>query len=96
MSAGLADEERQIVEAVARWVDREVRPQAGRLEREQQYPAGTQGAGMITSVKFEPFTVSFARLNWKEIAGPPSNMKCYFTKVVPPSTSELPATLSVT
>jgi alkylation response protein AidB-like acyl-CoA dehydrogenase len=36
--SGLSDEERAIVEAVAHWVDREVRPQAGRLEREQQYP----------------------------------------------------------
>ena len=38
MSAGLSDEERAIVEAVAHWVDREVRPHAGRLEREQEYP----------------------------------------------------------
>jgi alkylation response protein AidB-like acyl-CoA dehydrogenase len=36
--SGLSDEERAIVEAVAHWVDREVRPHAGRLEREQQYP----------------------------------------------------------
>jgi alkylation response protein AidB-like acyl-CoA dehydrogenase len=35
----LPEEERPIVEAVSRWVDREVRPHAGRLEREQQYPA---------------------------------------------------------
>jgi alkylation response protein AidB-like acyl-CoA dehydrogenase len=34
----LPEDEQAIVEAVARWVDREVRPQAGRLEREQQYP----------------------------------------------------------
>jgi alkylation response protein AidB-like acyl-CoA dehydrogenase len=34
----LPEEEQAIVEAVARWVDREVRPHAGRLEREQQYP----------------------------------------------------------
>jgi alkylation response protein AidB-like acyl-CoA dehydrogenase len=40
MRAGdLPEEERAIVDAVARWVDREVRPHAGRLEREQQYPA---------------------------------------------------------
>jgi alkylation response protein AidB-like acyl-CoA dehydrogenase len=37
--SGLTDEERAIVEAVAHWVDREVRPHAGRLEREQQYPS---------------------------------------------------------
>lgn len=37
--AVLSDEEQAIVEAVARWVDREVRPHAGRLEREQVYPA---------------------------------------------------------
>ena len=36
--SGLSDEERAIVEAVAHWVDREVRPHAGRLEREQEYP----------------------------------------------------------
>ena len=35
----LPDDEQAIVEAVARWVDREVRPQAGRLERAQEYPA---------------------------------------------------------
>jgi alkylation response protein AidB-like acyl-CoA dehydrogenase len=35
----LPEEEQAIVEAVARWVDREVRPQAGRLERAQEYPA---------------------------------------------------------
>jgi alkylation response protein AidB-like acyl-CoA dehydrogenase len=35
----LPEDERAIVETVARWVDREVRPQAGRLEREQRYPA---------------------------------------------------------
>jgi alkylation response protein AidB-like acyl-CoA dehydrogenase len=34
----LPEDEQAIVEALARWVDREVRPQAGRLEREQQYP----------------------------------------------------------
>ena len=34
----LPEEERAIVEAVAHWVDREVRPQAGPLEREQEYP----------------------------------------------------------
>jgi alkylation response protein AidB-like acyl-CoA dehydrogenase len=34
----LPDEEQAIVEAVAHWVDREVRPQAGRLERAQEYP----------------------------------------------------------
>ncbi|MGY1802889.1 acyl-CoA dehydrogenase family protein [Blastococcus sp. SYSU D00922] len=34
----LPDDERAIVEAVARWVDREVRPQAGRLERAGEYP----------------------------------------------------------
>jgi alkylation response protein AidB-like acyl-CoA dehydrogenase len=40
MRAGdLPEEERAIVDAVARWVDREVHPHAGRLEREQQYPA---------------------------------------------------------
>jgi alkylation response protein AidB-like acyl-CoA dehydrogenase len=36
----LPEEEQAIVEAVARWVDREVRPQAGRLERAQEYPSG--------------------------------------------------------
>jgi alkylation response protein AidB-like acyl-CoA dehydrogenase len=34
----LSDDEQAVVEAVAHWVDREVRPHAGRLEREQQYP----------------------------------------------------------
>jgi alkylation response protein AidB-like acyl-CoA dehydrogenase len=34
----LPEDEQAIVEAVARWVDREVRPQAGRLERAQEYP----------------------------------------------------------
>ncbi|GAA3181967.1 acyl-CoA dehydrogenase family protein [Blastococcus jejuensis] len=33
-----SDDEQAIVEAVARWVDREVRPHAGRLERAQEYP----------------------------------------------------------
>ncbi len=35
----LPEDEQAIVEAVAHWVDREVRPHAGRLEREQHYPA---------------------------------------------------------
>jgi alkylation response protein AidB-like acyl-CoA dehydrogenase len=35
---GLPEEERAVVEAVARWVDREVRPVAGRLERAGEYP----------------------------------------------------------
>ncbi|HEV7871782.1 MAG TPA: acyl-CoA dehydrogenase family protein [Modestobacter sp.] len=35
----LAEEERAIVDAVARWDDREVRPHAGRLKRRQRYPA---------------------------------------------------------
>ncbi|WP_116449546.1 acyl-CoA dehydrogenase family protein [Blastococcus litoris] len=35
----LPDDEQAIVEAVARWVDREVRPQASRLERAGEYPA---------------------------------------------------------
>jgi alkylation response protein AidB-like acyl-CoA dehydrogenase len=39
MSGRLTDEEQAIVDAVAHWVDREVRPHAGRLEREQEYPA---------------------------------------------------------
>jgi alkylation response protein AidB-like acyl-CoA dehydrogenase len=34
----LPDDEQAIVEAVARWVDREVRPNAGRLERAGEYP----------------------------------------------------------
>jgi alkylation response protein AidB-like acyl-CoA dehydrogenase len=34
----LPEEEQAIVEAVARWVDREVRPRAGALERAQEYP----------------------------------------------------------
>jgi alkylation response protein AidB-like acyl-CoA dehydrogenase len=34
----LPEEERAVVEAVARWVDREVRPVAGRLERAGEYP----------------------------------------------------------
>jgi alkylation response protein AidB-like acyl-CoA dehydrogenase len=34
----LDDDEQAIVEAVAHWVDREVRPHAGRLEREHEYP----------------------------------------------------------
>jgi alkylation response protein AidB-like acyl-CoA dehydrogenase len=38
MSAALTDEERAIVGVVADWVDREVRPHAGRLERAQEYP----------------------------------------------------------
>jgi alkylation response protein AidB-like acyl-CoA dehydrogenase len=37
--AGLPEEERAVVDAVARWVDREVRPVAGRLERSGEYPA---------------------------------------------------------
>ena len=36
--AGLPEEERAVVDAVARWVDREVRPAAGRLERAGEYP----------------------------------------------------------
>jgi alkylation response protein AidB-like acyl-CoA dehydrogenase len=39
MGAGLTTEEQAIVEVVARWIDREVRPHAGRLEREQEYPS---------------------------------------------------------
>ncbi|TQN37843.1 alkylation response protein AidB-like acyl-CoA dehydrogenase [Blastococcus colisei] len=35
----LPEDEQAIVETVARWVDREVRPHAGRLERAQEYPA---------------------------------------------------------
>ncbi|WP_324275741.1 hypothetical protein [Blastococcus brunescens] len=34
----LPEDEQAIVEAVARWVDREVRPQAGRLERAGSTP----------------------------------------------------------
>ncbi|TKJ31242.1 acyl-CoA dehydrogenase family protein [Blastococcus sp. CCUG 61487] len=34
----LSDDEQAIVEAVATWVDREVRPRAGELERAQEYP----------------------------------------------------------
>jgi alkylation response protein AidB-like acyl-CoA dehydrogenase len=36
----LPEDEQAIVEAVAHWVDREVRPHAGRLERAQEYPTG--------------------------------------------------------
>jgi alkylation response protein AidB-like acyl-CoA dehydrogenase len=36
----LPDEEQAVVAAVARWVDREVRPVAGRLERAGEYPTG--------------------------------------------------------
>jgi alkylation response protein AidB-like acyl-CoA dehydrogenase len=36
---GLREEERDVVAAVATWVDREVRPHAGRMEREHEYPA---------------------------------------------------------
>ena len=36
--AGLPEEERAVVEAVATWVDREVRPVAGALERAGEYP----------------------------------------------------------
>jgi alkylation response protein AidB-like acyl-CoA dehydrogenase len=39
MRTGLSDDEQAIVEAVAHWVDREVRPSAGRLERAQEYPS---------------------------------------------------------
>jgi alkylation response protein AidB-like acyl-CoA dehydrogenase len=35
---GLPEEERAVVAAVATWVDREVRPAAGRLERAGEYP----------------------------------------------------------
>ena len=35
----LPEDEQAIVDAVARWVDREVRPHAGRLERAGEYPA---------------------------------------------------------
>jgi alkylation response protein AidB-like acyl-CoA dehydrogenase len=34
----LPEDEQTIVETVSRWVDREVRPHAGRLERAQEYP----------------------------------------------------------
>jgi alkylation response protein AidB-like acyl-CoA dehydrogenase len=34
----LDDDEQAIVDAVAHWVDRQVRPHAGRLEREHEYP----------------------------------------------------------
>jgi alkylation response protein AidB-like acyl-CoA dehydrogenase len=37
-SGALDDDEQAIVDAVAHWVDREVRPHAGRLEREHEYP----------------------------------------------------------
>ena len=37
---GLDDDEQAVVDAVARWVDREVRPHAGRLERARKYPEG--------------------------------------------------------
>jgi alkylation response protein AidB-like acyl-CoA dehydrogenase len=37
---GLADDEQAIVDTVAQWVDQEVRPNAGRLERAQEYPTG--------------------------------------------------------
>jgi alkylation response protein AidB-like acyl-CoA dehydrogenase len=40
---GLPEDEQAIVEAVARWVDREVRPHAGRLERAQEYPEALIG-----------------------------------------------------
>ncbi len=53
--------------------------------KEQDFPAGQQGAGMYTGVKFLPFTVSFVHTSWKEIAGGPSNMKGRFTKITPPS-----------
>jgi alkylation response protein AidB-like acyl-CoA dehydrogenase len=36
---GLSDVEQAIVETVAHWVDREVRPHAGRLERAHEYPS---------------------------------------------------------
>jgi alkylation response protein AidB-like acyl-CoA dehydrogenase len=36
---GLSEEEQAVVDTVALWVDREVRPHAGRLERAQEYPA---------------------------------------------------------
>jgi len=52
---------------------------------EQTFAAGAQGAGMYTGVKFLPFTVSFVHTSWKEVAGPPSNMKGYFTSTTPPS-----------
>jgi alkylation response protein AidB-like acyl-CoA dehydrogenase len=34
----LDDDEQAVVDAVAHWVDRQVRPHAGRLEREHEYP----------------------------------------------------------
>jgi hypothetical protein len=52
---------------------------------EEEFATGTQGAGMFTSVKMLPFTVNFSRTSWKEIPGPPSNMKGYFTSTTPPS-----------
>jgi alkylation response protein AidB-like acyl-CoA dehydrogenase len=36
---GLSEEEQAVVDTVAVWVDRDVRPHAGRLERAQEYPA---------------------------------------------------------
>jgi alkylation response protein AidB-like acyl-CoA dehydrogenase len=45
---GLVEEEQAVVEAVAHWVDREVRPHAGRMERAGEYPTALieQMAGM--------------------------------------------------
>jgi alkylation response protein AidB-like acyl-CoA dehydrogenase len=39
----LLEDEQAVVEAVAHWDDREVRPHAGQLERAQEYPAALIG-----------------------------------------------------
>ena len=42
------------------------------------FPNGTQGAGMVTNIRYQPTTVSFYRTKWKEIGGPASGATGYF------------------
>lgn len=44
------------------------------------WPAGVQGAGMITNVTIGPRSVSFGNVEWLEVPGGPSHIFGYFTK----------------
>ncbi|MEO8704203.1 MAG: hypothetical protein ABI867_29390 [Kofleriaceae bacterium] len=66
-----------------------------RLARVLAYPAGQQGAGMVTEVQFLPFTVSFANVQWRESAGPASAARGYFATQTPPDHAPNPAWLPV-
>src|SRR3954462_7151733 len=81
----LPEDEQAIVEAVAHWVDREVRPQAGRLERAQADPDALMGemkergvVGLAVPARWSASAVStrcFARVTehlargWMSLAG---------------------------